>query len=360
MNCYIHVPFCRSKCGYCAFYSETGATQQLLEEYLNKLEKDISSAALFHAETIYIGGGTPTMLSAEQLQRLADIIKRCLKPDKECEISIESNPETLTSEKCAVLRDFVTRISLGVQSFDENLRNTLGRQCSTSALNNALQLIKEYKFPHFNCDLIYAIPDESIEQWKNDLESVASSGADHVSCYSLTPEEQSRLGAAFVIDDESAVQMYNTAETVLSRHKIKRYEISNYAKENAECRHNVNVWKGGKLVAFGPAGAGFDGEKRTINPENIHSWLNGNAPETDILSTEARCREIFAVNLRTVSGWTRDLWKDQAVPWNKMREIFCSAMESVPKEFYIINDNSVRLTPEGLLYWNDIAERVIL
>lgn len=360
MNCYIHVPFCKNKCGYCAFYSETAVSKQLKEEYLNKLERDISSVAVFHPETIYIGGGTPTLLAVDELARLANIIRRYFKPARECEISIECNPETLDAEKCALLKEFVTRISLGVQSFDENLRNTLGRQCSTQALEKALSLIKEYKFPHFNCDLIYGIPNESMEQWKDDLEKVADSGADHVSCYSLTPEEQSRLGAAFIIDDDAAVEMYNTAQTILSRHKIERYEISNYAKKNAECRHNINVWRGGKLIAFGPAGAGFDGKKRTINPENIHSWLNGNIQEDDWLSPESRCREIFAVNLRTSAGWHRNMWNDFPVSWDKMREIFCCAMESVPKEFYIIENDAVRLTPDGLLYWNDIAERIIL
>ena len=360
MNCYIHVPFCKSKCGYCAFYSETGANENIIEEYLEKLIRDISSVKPFKPQTIYIGGGTPTLLSAAQLQYLFESIKRYLAPDKECEISIECNPETLTAEKCSVLQEHISRISLGVQSFDDTLRDTLGRKCSKEALNNALNLIRESKIPHFNCDLIYGIPGETLELWKNDLENVISAGVDHVSCYSLTPEEQSRLGATFIIDDDAAVEMYQTAGKILSRNGIERYEISNYAKRGAECRHNVNVWKGGKLIAFGPAGAGFDGTQRTVNPESICCWLNGDAPENDELPEESRCREIFAVNLRTVSGWNRELWQHKNFSWDKMREIFSSAMESIPNEFYIITNDTIRLTADGLLYWNDIAERIIL
>ena len=152
------------------------------------------------------------------------------------------------------------------------------------------------------------------------------------------------------------------AQSRLSSSGINRYEISNYAVSGSECRHNMNVWKGQQLISFGPAAAGFDGVSRIINVEDIAKWLAGEQPETDILSAEARCREIFAVNLRTVSGWSKNVWDESgfAVSWAEMHKIFTSAMESVPDEFYIIDRQSIRLSSTGLLYWNDIAERVIL
>lgn len=360
MNCYIHVPFCRSKCGYCAFYSEANAENGVVEQYLDKLEKDVKESQILYPQTIYIGGGTPTLLSVAQLKRLFGIISGCWRPNADCEISIECNPETLTPEKAELLRSFVTRISLGIQSFDPALRKTLGRNCSQSAIIEAVKLIQTQKFNHFNCDLIYGIPGQTLEMWRSDIGQAVKCGIDHVSCYSLTPEEQSVLGGTFLIDDDSAVSMYEAAQHELEKHSINRYEISNYAAAGAECRHNVNVWRGGKLAAFGPSGAGFDGVTRSINSDNIRNWLDGELPEKDTLIPEARCREIFAVNLRTVSGWNRSLWQHNAVSWDEMREIFRTAMESIPERFYIINEDSVRLTPDGLLYWNDIAERVIL
>lgn len=360
MNCYIHVPFCRSKCGYCAFYSEPGASEELISSWLDKVICDMEKHPDIKAETVYIGGGTPTLPDASQLERLLDAVMRFLSPVSGCEITIESNPETLDNRKIQLLEQYVTRISLGVQSFDPALRLTLGRNCSSQALSNAISLIQQSSIKHFNCDLIYGIPGQTRSQWLNDLETVASCGVDHVSCYSLTPEEQSLLGSTFIIDDEIAVGMYHDAEKTLKKYGIERYEISNYALPGAECRHNINVWKGGKLAAFGPSGAGFDGVSRTINCENLSGWLNGAAAEKDELSQEARCREIFAVNLRTVRGWNCRDWCFSGLSWREISEIFSSAMESVPDKFYIIDGQNIRLTPDGLLYWNDIAERVIL
>lgn len=362
MNYYIHVPFCRSKCGYCAFYSEVCAGEEKIEQYLEKVISDMAKNPLPRAHTVYIGGGTPVLLSAEQLERLLTAVRHSLAPLPDCEISVESNPECLTSEKVDVLKKYITRISLGIQSFDAGLRKVLGRNCSDAAIENAVHLIRQARFEHFNCDLIYAVPGESMQQWANDLDRVVSCGADHVSCYNLTCEEQSRLGGSFIIDDDMAKDMYDLAQQQLSRSGIARYEISNYARVNSECRHNMNIWKGEQLISFGPASAGFDGVSRIINVEDTGAWLAGAAPEKDTLSPEARCREIFAVNLRTVSGWNKKMWEDAdfSVSWQEICKIFTTSMESVPDEFYIINDETIRLSPEGLLYWNDIAERVIL
>lgn len=322
----------------------------------------MASTPLPCAHTVYIGGGTPTLLEAHQLERLLAAVQSYLAPLPECEISIESNPETLTPEKVEILKKYITRISLGVQSFDASLRKTLGRNCSDRALENSIELIRQAGFAHFNCDLIYAVPGGSMKQWELDLERVVSCGVDHVSCYNLTCEEQSRLGGTFIIDDEMAKEMYDKAQKLLAVSGIKRYEISNYARPGAECRHNMNIWKGEKLISFGPAAAGFDGESRLINVENIDLWMAGVPPEQDTLSSEARCREIFAVNLRTVNGWKKHIWNAGhfSVSWSEMSKIFISAMESVPDEFYIIDEENIRLSPAGLLYWNDIAERVIL
>ena len=362
MNYYIHIPFCRSKCGYCAFYSEPGAEEALVERYLDKVINQLHSEENLPAETIYFGGGTPTLLSAGQLERLFAAVKEALKPAAGCEISIECNPETIDQDKISLMNGFITRISCGIQSFDSTLRDTLGRVCSDRAIENAVTLIKESKIRHFNCDLIYAIPGQTISDWKHDLETAVSCQVDHISCYNLTPEEQSRLGKCFIIDDDKAHEMYMTAGDMLAEHGIFRYEISNYAVPGAECRHNVNIWRGGKLKAFGPAGAGFDGTARIINVEDLTLWLNDASPEIDMLNEEERSREIFAVNLRTTAGWNKKLWADtnRAVSWEKISGIFADSVQNIPSNFYIKTSDNIRLTPDGLLYWNDIAEKIIL
>ena len=362
MNYYIHIPFCRSKCGYCAFYSEPGADSSLVERYLEKIIRQLSEQKFPEAETIYFGGGTPTLLSSCQLEKLFAAVEENLRPEKDCEISIECNPETLDAEKTALMKNVITRISCGIQSFDPALRSTLGRDCSDSAIEKAVSLIQDARIKHFNCDLIYAIPGQTLSGWEHDLETAVSCQVDHLSCYNLTPEEQSRLGGSFIIDDDAALEMYQTAGSILADKGFSRYEISNYARSGCECRHNINIWKGGKLTAFGPAGAGFDGTSRIINVENLCSWLNDGAPEIDTLDENARSREIFAVNLRTAAGWNRKLWHDtrRAVSWENMCDIFDNAVRDIPENFYSRTAESIRLTPDGLLYWNDIAEKIIL
>ena len=362
MNYYIHIPFCRSKCGYCAFYSEAGADRSLVGRYLDKVISQLSTQDNPPADTIYFGGGTPTLLSAKELERLFYAVRENLRPTENCEISIECNPETLDADKTAGMNGFITRISCGIQSFNSTLRDTLGRDCSDRAIENALSLIKESQIPHFNCDLIYAVPGQTVSDWQRDLETAVACRVDHISCYNLTREEQSRLGNSFIIDDDAALEMYRIAGDILADHGIFRYEISNYARPGSECRHNVNIWRGAKLKAFGPAGAGFDGKARIINVENIRQWLDGAAPEIDLLDEEERAREIFAVNLRTASGWNRTIWENtgRAVSWETISRIFTDSITNIPANFYRQTGESISLTPEGLLYWNDIAEKIIL
>ena len=359
MNYYIHIPFCQSKCGYCAFYSVTGCGSNEIEAFLNKIKQELEHCSEA-ADTIYIGGGTPTHLSAKQLEKLFAIIAGV--PRKEnCEISIESNPETLDADKVSLISEHVTRISLGIQSFDGTLRRTLGRISSDTAIYRAVELIQNVQIPHFNCDLIYGIPGSNCNQWQRDLELVIKCGVDHVSCYNLTPEEQSLLGGTFIIDNDMAFDMYNLAGQILSDNGINRYEISNYASGNAECRHNVNIWRGGRLAAFGPSASGFDGVNRYTAADDINLWLAGKAPEYDVITPVSRCREIFAVNLRSVEGWHKNMWSsfENRVSWQEMINFFTLAMETVPEQFYIIENDTVKLSSQGLLYWNDIAERII-
>lgn len=353
MNCYIHVPFCASKCGYCAFYSESGADMAHFDAYLDALQKRIVPETL---ETLYVGGGTPTVFDLRYLERFIGILQEKFSFVTDSERSIEANPETLTAEKVALLRKFFTRISLGIQSFDPELRGRIGRRCSQEALARAVELIREADFTHWNCDLIYSLPDESMAEWERDLHTAAQSGVDHISCYSLTPERTAILGRSFVEDDLRERTMYEKAQEILSSYGICRYEISNYAMPDGECRHNVNVWRGGLLRAYGPSASGFDGEVRFTEVESLDLWLDGEVAEIDRISPEARLNEIFAVNLRSVSGWTPELWK--AVPfadnWEKRLEKAGKTAKRFPGCLQISQDR-IKLSTDGLLFWNDVA-----
>lgn len=359
MNCYIHVPFCAVKCGYCAFYSEAGADSKLIDAYFDCLERQLNSAVPVELQTLYIGGGTPTLPDISRLERFIGILSEYLTLAPGAEVSIEANPETLDEAKVALLRQYFNRISLGVQSFNPASRERIGRRCSQEKLLEVLELVKNARFNSWNCDLIYALPGQSSAMWEDDLHAVCAAGADHVSCYALTPEENSRLGAVLEEDDDRATDFYHIAEKILSGYGIERYEISNYARKGHACRHNQNVWRGGLLRGFGPAAAGFDGDDRMIQVESLESWLAGAPPEIDKISRAARLNEIFAVNLRTVDGWERRMW--EAVPhadcWENRLDI-CRNLQKIFPECLLITENSIKLTGNGLLFWNSIAQEL--
>lgn len=359
-NCYIHVPFCASKCGYCAFYSEVGSAETVQDAYIEHLAAQLAAVGEKHFDTLYIGGGTPTFFSCDRLAHLTDILRNTLSFSPDAEISIEANPETLTPEKIAILRSFFNRISIGVQSFHPALRQSVGRKCSDSALQNALAMVKDAAFDHWNIDLIYALPGQNLKEWQNDLSLAGASGADHISCYSLTPEEGAEMGGCFAENDELEAEMFDLAGKVLADHGIMRYEISNYAVPGCECRHNVDVWRGGFLTGFGPSAAGFDGKCRYIEPSSLAQWLKNVPAEKDEIPHESRLNEIFAVNLRTTAGWSREEW--QSLPFadnwenrikiaEKLQKIYPGALTIAPER--------IKLSETGLLYWNNIAQDIL-
>jgi len=362
VNYYFHIPFCRSKCGYCAFYSEPAPAPTTIDRYLDHLERQLAAAPLPPAETVYFGGGTPTLMELPQLKRLFGMVERFIVPSSDCEVSIEANPETLDAAKIALLREHTTRLSLGVQSFSSRRRAVLGRRCGDDALKNAVELIRNAAFPHWNIDLIYAVPGEDAAAWRDDLRRAADTGIDHLSCYSLTPEENSRLGTSFKIDEDLAAELYEMIPDILAPYGINRYEISNYARPGARCRHNGNVWRGGMLRGFGPAAAGFDGRDRMTEPESLSQWLAGAPPAADRIPLPARLAEIFAVNLRTVDGWTPEMWQlvPGADPWASRIAAVEKLLGIMPVSWWKISPGGIKLSAEGLGFWNDVAEAMLI
>ncbi len=350
MNAYIHVPFCRNKCAYCAFYSLPGADRDVVERYLDKLTAELQASPHIYS-TVYLGGGTPTLLTERDLERIFSAVKTA----PGAEISIEANPETLTPEKLKMLANYANRLSIGVQSFSAEKRKKLGRDCSDQAIRNALE---SSAFPHRNLDLMYAVPGDTPSSFREDLRLAIASGVDHISCYSLTPEEQTAL-AGTVIDEEMSADLWKLAGETLGEAGICRYEVSNYARPGAECHHNTNVWKGGILHGFGPAAASFDGAQRYSQTADVQSWLAGAPPEWDRIPADARRREIFAVNLRTAAGWRKadflTLPGAEEQEWQNFRNImapFGSALCTLAPEH-------IKLTEEGLLFWDSIASELL-
>ena len=355
MNYYFHVPFCASKCGYCAFYSLPGAGEGRIDAYLDHLEKSFVPCGA--AETLYIGGGTPTLLSEKQLERFFRFLRSRLEFAPGAEISCEANPETLTPGKVALLRENITRLSMGVQSFDAGVRKNIGRVCSDAALDKALAMVQSAAFPHWNMDLIFALPGQKDKDFFAGVERAVEAGADHISCYALTAEENALL--KLPEDDDKAAFLLPQIVDFLAERGIMRYEISNFARPGCECRHNVNVWRGGLLSGTGPTACGFDGTDRRTNG-TLEEWLEGKGSEEDRISPLARLNEIFAVNLRTTAGWTPELWSK--VPgsdsWEKRLETARYAAGKTDKNWFVISAERIALTGDGLMFWNSVAGEI--
>ena len=360
-NLYIHIPYCAGKCGYCAFYSETQSSLSERKKYLAALKQFLLEQE-FSADvaTVYIGGGTPNFLTAGEMAELFETVVEIVPLEENCEISCELNPELLTADKLAVLNTYATRLSLGVQSFDESVRCKLMRKCSAEHLRKALKILEKRRAKHFNIDLIYGVEGFAEKVLADDLHYAVEQGVDHLSCYSLTAEENSRLGLGSpVADDATGADRWLFIGDYLAQYGINRYEISNYAAENGCCRHNVNVWRGETLLGAGAAAAGFNGWDRYNFREDIKSFTAGEAPEFDRISPRERMLEIFAVNLRTAAGWQKNEWeKIYPGSWEKLYKKSMKTSSAFPGQWLVENDR-IALSGEGLLFWDDAAMEVL-
>ena len=360
-NLYIHIPYCAGKCGYCAFYSETCSSLAGRRAYLAALDDFLQKQSFPEPlSTVYIGGGTPNFLTYSEMAELFESIVRNVPLASGCEISCELNPELLTGEKLAVLNNYATRLSLGVQSFDKSVRDKLMRKCSGEHLANALKLLEKRSAVHFNIDLIYGVAGVPEKVLENDLHCAVEYGADHISCYSLTAEENSRLGLnSPVADDCAGAESWQFIGEYLAGYGIKRYEISNYAKADSHCQHNVNVWRGDTLLGIGAAAAGFNGIDRYNFRESISDFIAGAAPEFDRIPASERMLEIFAVNLRTTAGWQKAIW-EKLYPgsWEFFRKKSLQAAADAP-EWWQADAENIALTEKGLLFWDDVASDIL-
>ncbi len=311
---YLHVPFCRHICDYCALYSIVDDRDSTRDAYLAKMTAQLQthSAELQNLDSIFIGGGTPSALTPDQLRLLLAAVNLNTRRRDSCEWTVECNPGSVTEEKIALLAAAgVNRLSFGAQSTTRSTRRTLGRRTGDRELRQALAIARAAGFQRLNADLIYGVPGQSLADFQHDLDSLLAEGLSHISAYSLILEEGTPLAARIdEVDDALAVEMDTLAGEVLSRAGLQRYEISNHARPGEESRHNLGIWLGAKYLGLGPAAASFDGLRRWTERPDLQAWLQGALPEDDPLSPEKRAAEVVAFGFRTASGWPKKLLRD--------------------------------------------------
>ncbi len=360
-NLYIHVPFCAGKCDYCAFYSEPAPDAALIRRWLERIlfQLEENAPRLEHAETVYFGGGTPSLLPDDALKRLFAAVREAV--PSAVEVSIEANPFTVTPEKAAVLTSFANRVTLGIQSFDPALLNAIGRRDHAGpGPEEAVRNLREAGLRNLGLDLMYALPGETPDLWRRDLERALELKPEHISAYSVTPEPGTpfaRRVAGTREDDALSEAMWEQAGVVLGAAGLPRYEISNYARPGFESRHNSNVWHGQTYLGLGPAACSFDGTDRWTQAAGLRAWLDGAPPEADRIPRRARLGEILMMGLRTVRGWTRREFEAAAgCGWD---DFSAQLNELAERGLVTLAADTVTPTERGLAFWNDVAETLV-
>ncbi len=309
LSFYVHVPFCAKPCAYCKFYKKIPSTQDM-EDYISCIEAEAAQFFLQNPEikfkSIFFGGGTPTSLRPEQLERLCKIFDG---KANGAEWTIEASPSTFSEKKAQVLKSLgVNRISLGIQSFDENTLKVLGRSHSASAGLKALDLALN-AFDNVNLDLIFGSQNQSQKDWEADLDKATSYPLQHISAYCLEYESGTSACAGVtkaIAEQEKEVDFLNLTISKLAAKGFKHYEISNYAKENFECTQNLNTWQMGQWIGFGPSAASQFKGRRFKNPSNLETWaksVQSKMPKYDDIvildDTEMlECALIFGLRMR--------------------------------------------------------------
>jgi oxygen-independent coproporphyrinogen-3 oxidase len=313
---YIHIPFCKQKCHYCNFFSIASSknknlfSEAILEEI--KLQRNYLNGESI--ETIYFGGGTPSLLSADEITRIADKLSDFHLIEEECEITLEANPDDLNDEKIAKLKKTpVNRLSIGIQSFFDDDLQYLNRIHSANEALNSVKNVIAAGFSNISIDLIYGIPTSTDYKWQSNLETFYSLNIPHLSAYALTVETKTALELlirnkkTLTVNEEQITMQFNlTMEGMVSRGYVQ-YEISNFCRKPFFSKHNTGYWSGKKYLGLGPSAHSFNGESRQWNVSNLTQYLNGIAnriipAETELLTEEQQYNEYILTSLRTMWG----------------------------------------------------------
>ena len=369
LGLYIHVPFCKKICDYCDF-SAFPAAEWLHLEYLKLLSEEFSCfcrsnpEALSRVDTVYVGGGTPSVLKAPEIERLFQILKDVgvpLENLREC--SMEFNPESVDEERVAVAMECgVDRISVGIQSFRQELLERVGRSHDASMGKDALVFLLERRNLRVNADLMFNLPGQDVDTLLADVSTLCDMGVSHVSLYGLKVDPRKRLGRRIAkglesVDEDLYAEMYERSVGLLESRGLQRYEVSNFAVPGEESVHNLNYWNRGEYLAFGPSSHGYlDGVRYSL-PESYAAWrryVRLGCPRdllsTDRIGPEEAVAECVQLSLRTRSGLSLDELARMG------REIPSAILEKWEARGYLsLEDGRVRLTGRGFLFMDSVV-----
>ncbi|HEY2329107.1 MAG TPA: radical SAM family heme chaperone HemW [Verrucomicrobiae bacterium] len=376
---YVHVPFCAQKCEYCAFYSEA-SSGALINRYTGALVRELKIIARdLKPKTIFFGGGTPSLLNLRQWETILRAMEKLNLLGAE-EFTIESNPATVSADKCRLLRDFgVNRISMGVQSLDEKLLDRLGRVHSREMVFKSFDILRASGFDNVNLDLMFAIPTQTMKLWRETLNEIAAMQSEHLSSYEVIYEDDTPLfhqlqAGEFSVDEELACEMYEELISCSATAGFHQYEIANFARDKTcnlqpatcnlptfACKHNVNYWRGGNYYGLGPSATSYVRGVRTKNWSNTPLYCDQlekgkrAIESSEELSPLKRAGETAAFGLRMNAGWPFDEFQ-RATNFDLRREWNPEMQQLGERGWAKIAADRFQLTHQGLRFADAAAE----
>ena len=357
MSIYIHIPFCSTICTYCDF-CKMYYNKKYIDSYLNSLKTEIEERYKGEkVKTIFIGGGTPTTLDTEELTKLLEITKLFDIEDK-IEFTIESNIESITEDKLRILKKYgINRLSIGVQSFSEEIIKILGRVHTKEEIYKKVELVKKY-FDNINIDLIYAVND-NINIVKEDISNFLKLDVSHMSAYSLIIEDKTilKINNHQNINEDIDYEMYKYIEKTLEKNNYIHYEVSNYAKKGFESKHNLVYWNNEEYYGFGLGSTSYINNIRRVNTKNLTKYLNNNyLEEENYEDKRERIENEIMLGLRKLEGLNLDTFKEKySVSFEEIYDI----KNLLEQNYLIKEENKLKINKEYIYTSNEILLKIL-
>jgi len=364
---YLHIPFCRKRCHYCDFFKSTDLSQKarLLNGLRKELETRASELASEEINTIYLGGGTPSVLLIDELKEILQTIHLNYRISPEAEITMEANPDDLNQAILSALREIgFNRLSMGVQSFSESDLKLMNRRHGVMQAIQSIKWAKKAGFSNISIDLIYGLPNQTLEEWERNIRIAVELDVQHISAYNLTYHEGTvfydrlKKGILKELPDELSLQQFEMLISILKEAGFEHYEISNFCKPGMYSQHNSSYWKSEKYLGIGPSAHSFDIQTRRWNVSSVSGYLDGienNKPysESEILTEQDRYNDYIITGLRTIWGISGELIRTEfsdhyLAHFQKIREKYLTSGQVTE------TSGKTCLSPEGLFISDQI------
>lgn len=363
---YIHIPFCQSRCIYCGFYSTT--LLALRDSYVSALVSEMQMREPgSDISTIYLGGGTPSQLTTEQLRAILYNINNVYRVAQDAEITIECNPDDITEEYALAIRKMgFNRVSLGAQTFSDERLRTIRRRHNAQQVDNAIAILRNAGFQNISIDLMYGFPGETLSQWQSDIRHAISLQPQHISAYSLMYEEGTPLhrmlteGKIEETDEDLSLQMFETLVSQLTAAGYEHYEISNFALPSFRSRHNSAYWHDIPYIGLGAAAHSYDMRSRSWNIADVKEYIRiigtGKRPveDSETIDADTHYNDIVTTAMRTREGIPLDVLTTE-----QRRYLLDAAQKMAERGLLTISDTHVSLTHSGIFVSNSVMAELI-